>query len=221
MIDFAQELSLWSQKSCRSHLESRDIEFIQSVLGIELEFEPHLIQSLLSDDKLFFHVLESTEQLPISPQLYFSILLQRTFLKANINNAFLLDYIVFVLTTNLKTNSFHNEFYITDYLEKINLAQGKEKFYLRIELSNQILFFTGLFQDFMHSRCGNGSISFYESIGSNQYNVATSHPLADKLHLKNVFSQLSHDFSHVRQSLHLMSENLLSLGEPFTKHFLI
>lgn len=222
MLDFAHELHLWSEKNTRLHLESGDIQFIQSVLGIT--FQPHLTESLLSEDKLFYTILESTEQLPISAKLYFSVLLQRAFLKAGINNNLLLDYIVFILITNLKTNNFNNEFYISDYLTKINLANDKEKFYLRIELSNQILFLTGLFQNHFQYRVKKGaapSISFYEGIGSNQYNAAINHPLADKLHLRDVFTQLSQDFTNVRQTLNDFSQNLLSVGEPFVQQWFI
>lgn len=222
MLDFAQELHLWSEKSCRLHLESCDIHFIQSTL--RTKFKPKLIESLLTEDKLFYTILESTEQLPISPQLYFYVLLQRTFLKTNINNIFLLDYLVFILTTNLRTKNLNQELYISDYLNKINLANDNDKFYLRIELSNQILFLTGLFQDYIQHRVERGaapSISFYEGIGSIQYNAAINHPLANQLHLKDVFIQLSHEFTNVRQTLNQFSENLLSLGESFSKQWLI
>ncbi|PWU04434.1 MAG: hypothetical protein C5B43_04590 [Verrucomicrobia bacterium] len=214
-MNFAQELTHWSERSCRSFLETRDIEFIESITGLPFE------TAALFDDKLYFSILESSEQLPISPQLYFYILLQKTFWKANINNLLLLDYTVFILTSNLKTNSLNNEFYIIDHLEKINLTTGKEQFFLRIELSNQILFLTGLFQDHLQFRKGEASIPFYEGIGSNQYNAAINHPLANKLQLKEVLSQLSRDFSHIRQSLNDFSENLMSLGEPFIKHWLL
>lgn len=222
MLDFAQELHHWSEKSCRLHLEPCDIDFIQSVLGIP--FQPSLTASFLSEDKLFYTILESTEQLSISPQLYFYVLLQRAFLKSNINDDFLLDYIVFVLTTNIKANNFNNEFYLSDYLTKINLANDKDKFYLRIELSNQILFLTGLFEGHMQHRLqrnGGPSISFYEGIGSTQYTAAIHHPLANKLHLKGVFIQLSQDFTNIRRSLNQLSENLLCLGESFTNQWLL
>lgn len=228
MVDFAHELSHWSEKSCRSYLEPRDINFIQSILGSkfeEIKFNPELIESLLCENKLLFTILESTEQLPISPRLYFYILLHKAFSDSNICNPFLLDYIVFILITNINNNFSHNEvLYISDYLTKIDLANDKEQFYLRIELSNQILFLTGLFRDFLNyhtQRTGAPSISFYEGIGSSQYNAAMHHPLANELHLKNVFVQLSYDFSSVRQTLNQFSERFISLGDPFIRHWLL
>lgn len=230
MLDFAHELSHWSEKSCRSYLETRDIQFIQSILGLkfdEIKFNPKLVESFLAEDKLFFTILESTHQLPISPQLYFYVLLQRAFSEANIDNPFLLDYIVFILITNLQTNNINKEesiLYISDYLTKIDLANDKDKFYLRIELSNQILFLTGLFQDFIHHRTlrkGAPSIDFYEEIGSSQYSAVIRHPLANELHLKNVLIQLSDDFSNVRQTLNQFSERFISLGDPFIQHWLL
>lgn len=230
MLDFAHELSHWSEKSCRSFLEAKDILFIQSVLGSKLDsgqFNPKFMEVLLSEDKLFFTILESVEPLPISAQLYFYVLLQKAFSEANIYNPLLLDYIVFVLVSNMHTNYINKGesiFYISDYLTKINLANDNSKFYLRIELSNQILFFTGLFQDFIHyrtSRTGAPTIDFYEEIGSSQYGAVIRHPLANELHLKNVFIQLSDGFSQIRQTLNQFSERFISLGEPFIKNWFI
>lgn len=229
MSTFPSQLRLWTQKSCLCHLDNTDLEFLKSFFRSEFtqfELNPQFIQSLLKDDRLFYAVLESPNQLLISPQLYFYILVQKALTLANINDPLLIDYIVFLLVSNIKsqdTNKDEGFFYLFDQLKQIDFANNKEKFYLRIELANKILFLTSLFQAHLHYRTERKSapnLSFYEAVGSTQYNAATKHPLATELHLTKIFLQLAYCFSTVRQTLNQFSERFVSLGEPFIANLL-
>lgn len=224
MSTFPYDLRHWSRKSCRFHLENQDLKFIQSVFNTEFtgsNSNKELIQSLIDDDKLINTILEFPEQLHISPQLYFYVLLKKAFEESNIYNILLVDYIVFILTTHIISNS-NNEnnepLYASDYINKINIANNREQFYLRVQLANNILILTGIFQEYMQyrtNRKGAPNIPFYEIIGCTQYELAMHHPLATELNLKDVFNQLSASFTTIRQILNQFSERFISIGDPF------
>lgn len=224
MPTFAYELRHWSQKSCRSHLDNRDLKFIESVLGDKLtesQFSEDLTGSLINDDRVIKTILECPEQLHISPQLYFYVLLKRAFETSGIYNTSLVEYIVFLLISHITSNTNNNHsgiLYISDYLNQINLASNKDVFYLRVELANKILVLTGIFQEYMKHRTSRRAapdLSYYEVVGSTQYEAAMHHPLAKELDLKAVFGQLSTSFDNVRQILNEFSERFISLGDPF------
>lgn len=224
MSSFAYELRHWSRKSCRFHLETRDLKFLESVFGFELAgaaLNDELIQSLINEDKLVNAVLELPDQLHISPQLYFYVLLKRAFEESGIYNLLLVDYIVFLMTFHItpNTNQESSRFlYVSDYLSKIDIASNRDQFYLRVQLANEILILTGVFQEYMKHRTQRKAapnIPFYEVVGCTQYEAAMHHPLAAELNLKSVFSELSTSFDNIRQTLNQFSERFISLGEPF------
>lgn len=222
--NFAHELKHWSEKSCRFHLEDRDLKFIKSFFGAELtgsKASEEFIQSLINENKLARAILEFPEQLNISPQLYFYVLVKKAFEDSGIYNLSLVDYVVFLLTLQV-TSSINSEnggfLYVSDYLNKIDIASNRDQFYLRVQLANEILIFTGVFQEYMKHRTNRKAapnIPFYEIVGCAQYETAMHHPLANELHLRNIFSQLSTSFGSVRQVLNQFSERFISLGEPF------
>lgn len=218
MSTFAYDLKHWSQKHHRLFLDNKDLHFIQSVLDIKINDDED-IYSLIDKEKLLKVILEFPEQLPISAQLYFAILLKKTFKEYGIQNIPLIEYLTFLLTIHMKQDNKNSQnFYISDFVEQIEKANNNEKFYLRVELANKILFLSGLFEEHLNFRTNRRaapSLSFYESIGCTQYEIAIQHPLASELHLKDTFFQLSHSFSSIRHILNQFSDRFITLGEPF------
>jgi len=235
MEDYKNELSQWISLSARYSPKKGDLEFIKNILenkqsrhisSIDELKNPQFLEELLDQDVIVQTVLESTQSLTISLELYFYIITRRALLNEGIDNRPLADYIASILLRKTRTGAaFNNElnqgktfFYLTDYLTKIALSSDEEAFYLRVRLGNQTLYLTGLFENHLRARTERRAaptLEFFEQVGEAQYSQIKSHPLADALSLKDVFGTLGNSFTNVRKALNHMSERLINLGDPF------
>lgn len=211
-----------------------DIEFISAVLGVELKDEQALVsllvdektRDLILDDRALFHaIIESPDHLRLSLHLYLYILVRQVLKEVGLEDRELADYVASVLTQFVRqqpgTTPKVREafFYAVDVLGQIECADIQTRFYLVTSLGNSALILTGVFPDHIESRAkmrAAPNLNYYESIGSAQFQAASSHNLAQTYQLDRIYATLSNSFSSVRSALNEMKERLVFLGNPYT-----
>ena len=221
---------------CRSQLTLADIDFILSVMRTDRDDLEALVKILaeentrdliLDDPGLFHAVLESTDHLRISLHLYFYILVRHVLKEAGLDDCELADYVASVMTQFTRhlpgahAKSREAFFYAVDVLGEIECADFQTRFYLVTSLGNTALILTGVFPDHIEYRArmkAAPNLNYYESIGSAQFQAASSHNLAQTYHLDRIYATLSNSFSSVRSALNEMKERLLFLGNPYTPY---
>src|SRR6266404_8497628 len=100
------------QPNCRIQFAAEDIEFILSVLGRKIGTAECLIKLLsdedsrdliLDDEALFHALLERRGCLRVSSRFYFYILVRQVFLRSDIKDREVADYVAEVLTEFART----------------------------------------------------------------------------------------------------------------------
>jgi hypothetical protein len=225
----------WQPGKFIQTLKAADKKFILYVLKSEgltqEELESALLnskeaQAILDNPLLLQEIMHFPDYLPISLEFYFYLLIRKSLKEYSIDNFELTEYLVNVLINGLTSrNAFNNSinegktfFYLSDTLLKIQQAQAVEQFYLRLALGNQALYLTGLFKDHLkhrEERRGAPTLDMIQSIGKQQYEKATLHPLAKELQLYQSLLILSESFPDVRKALNKITDTKISLGEPF------
>ncbi|MEO0796145.1 MAG: hypothetical protein AAFX93_13325 [Verrucomicrobiota bacterium] len=223
------------QPICRDGLTDADRAFLMSVLapgGIDsaeavtaLLADPGTRDRLLDTPELFHAVLEQTQPITISPRLYFFVLVRHSFLRADLDNRELADYVASLLADSMANSKLFKPnkagkrgapFYIVDILNRMSQAGFCERFYLTVTLAENSLVVTGLFRPHLDYRAtyrGAPDLSFYESIGQAQYRAASDHHLAHEYCLTEVYQALGERFIDARRALNHLSQNLVFLGQ--------
>lgn len=215
------------------NLEKEDLKFIESIFGRDEAYTKKQIignqevrDELLDREEIFHAVLESPEQVPVSLGLYFYVLIRKALLEGGVDDRLVVDYIVSILMKCLHVEgAFNNSasggktfLYIIDSLKKIEEVGSEERFYLRVNFANQVLFLTGLFEEYIRFRSkrrGGPDVEFFEIMGGAQYSLAQEHRLSNEYGLERVFEILGNEFSGVRKSLNRVRERFVHLGDPF------
>lgn len=224
----------WNRLNFKESLSDLDANFIRKVFPEKWNKKKweHFKISPSKDLAVFHHpallknLLETTEHLYISMELYCYILLYHALSLKQLANEPLLDYLVSILLYGLTSkNAFNNSihqgktfFYLGDSLRKVDTAGYEHQFYMRVKLANQVLYLTGIFKEHIRYRTlrkGAPDLKFLERMGQFQYNKAKTHELALEYNLQEVLSQLSYSFTDVRKALNHFSENYMSLGDFF------
>lgn len=226
----------WSQLSSRIHFTPEDFKFVRLILehaGLDkslldsLDKDITIQNDLLDHEAIIEAILDSPKQLQISPDFFFYVLIRKSLLHLNIYNRNLADYLASLLKRSIKEDRTINDsdstksrtfFYIFDSLQKIGEASSTNQFYMKVNLGNQTLYFTGLFEEYIRARTarkGAPDLSFYENIGSTQYLSAHDHQLAKSLGLKDILMTLGSSFPEIRKALNYFSDHYISLGDSF------
>jgi len=225
----------WQQWSGRWNLQPEDKKLLETVLRdkhsdpetLTLQLNDLETRSLLLEDPILVKALiESPEQLSVSPGFYFYVLIRKVLMEAGIDDRSVADYLTMILIKGMKSESSSpsnttqktNGFYIIDYLQELAEVTGEVAFYKRADLGDKTLYLSGLFENsiqYRQERWGAPSLAYYESIGKTQYHLVSSHPLSQRYGLGKVYSTLGHSFRTVRHALSHFSDRFISLGEPF------
>ena len=218
--------------NCREHLTGHDVDFIVSVLAHSAR-EAGCLTQLLADNDTRDRVLDNNhlldaiqdhaENLTISGQLYFYLLVRHAFQHLGIDDRTVSDYVAELLAEFSENTHLACPVAIPNaspecVVDMILAMQGRneeEQFTVNAHIGNYALFMTGLFPERIAARRehrGAPGINYYEGMGSQHYNVASHSPLADKYGVSSVFHDLSEAFHDVRVALNTMRERYLFLG---------
>lgn len=193
--------------------------------------------AILDHPRLVDAILNNCGHLRISSQFYFYVLARHVLQQGGIGDRKLCDYVASLLETFSRAsrlqisdeparNDTHSvaggthhlaEQYISDILIALNRATPEQAFLLRAHIGNYSLFISGIFHPALagqrRSQRGGPDINFYEQIGRTNYQLVSSHVVARRCELNDVFEGLADRFREVRLALNQLSDQLLNLDE--------
>lgn len=216
--------------NCRDNLTAADIQYVAKAIApstdepaslVQLLTDPESRDAALESRALYRLVIDDPQLLAISPHLYFYVLTRNTLCDFDRPVS---DYVANILSTflqlkHLRTLPEHPELqteYITDMLATLNAAPAEREFLIRVHVGNYSLFVTGLFPAYLEQRAnrrGAPALSFYEGVGRQSYCLASTHRLARRQELGDVYRTIGEHFSEIRNGLNQLADRLICL-EP-------
>jgi hypothetical protein len=219
------------QPNCRNQFTAADIDFIVSVLGktsseslLKLFSDPDSLDMILDEEALLKALLEQSGFIHVSRHFYFYVLVRHVLKRSGIDHRMLADYVAAMLVEFSLQERFRRPLngegepmdYLVDMLAALNAADDMKRFLIRAHVGNHSLFVSGVFPERIHYRAqfrGAPEITYYESLGSSNFRVASDHRLAHRFDLSAVFTLLSEHFHDIRLALNDMTDRLLFLGD--------
>jgi hypothetical protein len=192
--------------------------------------------SILDHPRLVDEILNNSGHLQISSQFYFYVLARHVLRQGGIGDRKLCDYVASVLETFSRASRLRiwdghlapddrraeaaptlrmAEQYISDILIALSRATPEQAFLLRAHIGNYSLFISGMFYENTQRRSlrGGPDIGFYEQVGRTNYQLVSSHVVARRCELNDVFEGLADRFREVRLALNQLSDQLLNLDD--------
>jgi len=221
------------QANCRVQFTAEDVEFILGVLGSRADTTETLVRllsdeatrDLILDDPALLHaLLERRDCLRVSTRFYFYVLIRQTFLRSEIRDRRVADYVAEVLSEFAQADrircSLPGEVQSLDYMFEMIGALGRAndatRFLLRMHIGNHSLFLTGVFAERIRYRAekrGCPDVRYYEDLGRSSFRVASDHRLAQQFELTPILSTLADRFEDTRMALNDAAERLFTLGD--------
>jgi hypothetical protein len=219
--------------NCRVKFAAEDIDFIVSVLGGKLGNAACLVSLLadeesrdliLDDEMLFRALLERRGCLRVSTRFYFYVLVRHVFLRADIGDRAVADYVAELLAEFARTERARcvvpgqpNPLdYFFEMLAALQTADDRTSFQIRVHIGNHSLFLAGVFPERIRHRAeqrGFPDLKYYEAVGRAQYQAAGDHRLAQRYELSDILHTLAERFEATRLALNDLSDRLFSLGD--------
>lgn len=221
------------QPNCRVQFAAEDMEFIVSVLGAKLGNAECLVSLLadedtrdqILDDRALMHaLLERGGCLRVSTHFYFYILVRHVFLRSDIKDRAVADYVAELLAEFARAGRARCLVpgqpqpldYFFEMLAALQTADDRTVFNIRVHIGNYSLFLSGVFPERIRARAerkGFPDLKYYESLGRSQFRAASDHRLAQRYELTGIFNTLSERFAATRLALNDISERCFSLGD--------
>jgi len=222
------------QANCRVQFAAEDIDFILSVLGRKIGTAECLIRLLadeesrdliLDDEALLHALLERRGCLRVTSRFYFYILVRQVFLRSDIRDRAVADYVAEVLAQFASAERSrcvlpgqNNPLdYFFEMLSALNSADDRTRFHLWVHIGNHSLFLSGVFPSRIRFRAearGFPSLKYYEGLGRTQYRMASDHRLAHHYEMADILGTLSERFAATRLALNDIADRLFSIGDP-------
>lgn len=222
------------QANCRVQFTAKDIDFILSVVGAKADSSETLIKLLtdedtrdliLDDPALLQALLERRDCLCVSTHFYFYVLIRQAFLKSDIQDRAVADYVAEMLAQFAQTDRTRCRLpgeaqsldYCFEMVAALQRVDESMRFRLRMHIGNHSLFLTGVFADRIRYRAekrGAPNVRYYEDLGRSSFRVASDHRLAQRFELADIFSTLADRFQDTRLALNDAAERLFVLGDP-------
>jgi len=219
--------------NCRARFTAADFDFIVRTLARSQNDQVSLVDllsdldtrdSILDHPRLVDAILNHCGHLRISSQFYFYVLARHVLRQGGIADRKLCDYVASLLETfshasrlQISDETHHlAEQYISDILIALNRATPEQAFLLRAHIGNYSLFISGIFHPAVagqRSLRGGPDIEFYEQVGRTNYQLVSSHAVARRCELDDVFEGLADRFRDVRLALNQLSDRLLNLDD--------
>jgi hypothetical protein len=228
--------------NCRARFTAADFDFIVRTLArsqsdqvslVDLLSDVETRDSILDHPRLVDAILNHCGHLRISSQFYFYVLARQVLQQGGIGDRKLCDYVASLLETfsrasrlqisdethhlaeSATADSSCGEQYISDILIALSRATPEQAFLLRAHIGNYSLFISGIFHENTQRRSlrGGPDIEFYEQVGRTNYQLVSSHAVARRCELNDVFEGLADRFRDVRIALNQLADRLLNLDD--------
>ncbi|MCB1130413.1 MAG: hypothetical protein KDN05_04735 [Verrucomicrobiae bacterium] len=212
--------------SARAGVTPADMAFIESLLAGEgdgsllahLWTDPGSLTAILDLKEIHRALLESPVALPVSPSLYFYVLVRHAFLDGGIDQPDLADYVAGVLVEKPDTRPDRRPgampawiTHAVDFQSVIQSSHGMLRFHLEVAAGDQFLVLTGLFPEFLEHRAGRHGApdtGFYESFARQSYRSASNRSGIGP-DTRELLGLLAETFPLARRALHRMSDRCL------------
>jgi hypothetical protein len=212
--------------SARAGITPADIAFVESALAAagesaalaKLWRDPEAVTALLDLREIHRALLESPVTLPVSPSLYFYVLVRHAFVDGGIDHPGLADYVAGVLVEKLDSHRSPRPgampgwvTHAVDFVSVIQSTHGMLRFHLEVAAGDQFLVLTGVFAGFLHQRSeriGAPDATFYESFARQSYRNAANRP-GVATDTRELLGLLSDVFPVARISLNRMTDRCL------------
>ncbi len=209
--------------SARAGITTADVAFVESALAAggksaalaKLWNDPEAVTSLLDLKEIHSALLESPVALPVSPSLYFYVLVRHAFVDGGIDHPGLADYVAGVLVEKLDSRHASRPgsmpgwvTHAVDFVSVIQSTGGMLRFQLEVAAGDQFLVLTGIYAGFLHQRAersGAPGPAFYESFARQSYRNAANRP-GVACDVRELLGLLSETFPLARASLNRMTE---------------
>ncbi len=216
--------------NARNRLTYEDFEFISETLAEEQSARKAILNLLTTEEErdvlldmpqLFERVLEGPDLSPISPYLYFYILVRRVLQEFDIEDREVADYLATMLTEfsrgqrSQMISEYHDRQYryLIDLLQDLLDADPEERFLIQSHLGNYSMFLAGVYPDYIYHRQKYKKLapdfSYYEQMGSTSYQQAAKNRLAEKLEVAEILETLGTKFRKVRLALNYMVDRYM------------
>jgi len=220
------------QAQARNKLNQDDFQFIVTALRRQGEKDSTILQ-LLADEEMRDALLDHPRLLEflfafrqttsISPFLYFYVLVRHALREFKIDDRAVADYIANLLAEFGQGHRMHRldrhaakEYkYLVDLMAELLDADSEQTFHVQSHLGNYSLFLTGIFPDRVYHRAKYHppapDFSYYEQVGSANFQRASQHPVAEKYRLSDILYLLGQQFRQVRLALNHVADSFLHL----------
>ena len=220
------------QAQARTKLNQEDLQFIVTALRRPGERESTLLHLLRDDDmrdamldhpRLVEFLLACRQTTAISPFLYFYVIVRHALREFKIDDRAVADYVATLLAEFGQGQRMHRvdrhstkEYkYLVDLMAALLDADAEQTFQVQSHLGNYALFLTGIFPDHVYHRAKyhppSPDFSYYEQVGSANYQRASQHRLAEKYRLADILCVLGQQFRQVRLALNHLTDSFLHL----------
>lgn len=216
----------------RSRLGSTDLHLLLLLLSrgsavrrraLERRLEREGPDSLLDDPELPERLLAVRTVLVPSDHLFFYVVVRHTLRRNGVDDRDLADYLAAVLLTfgqrdrawRIDWHDDHQHHYLVDILQDLEATTGERRFKVLVHLGNYALWLAGIFPDYIAARqlrAGGPDVTYYESLGSRGYELASDHALAGSSGLESILRLAAGRFPAVRTALNAVSDRVFFPG---------
>jgi hypothetical protein len=212
----------------RSRLGSSDLHLMLLLLSrgsavrrraLERRLEREGPDALLDEPELLDRLLAVRTILVPSDHLFFYVVVRHTLRQSGVDDRDLADYLAAMLLTfghrdrawRIDWHDDHRHHYMVDILQDLEATTGERRFKVLVHLGNYALWLAGIFPDYIAARQlrrGGPDVTYYESLGSRGYELASDHALAESSGLEPILRLAAGRFPVVRGALNALSDRV-------------
>lgn len=216
---------------CWHRFTPADWEFVGSCLGLtegsrnslaSLADDPDAVRFVVDQPRLFEALVMDRQSAVVSPELFFLVTVRHTLKRIGMEDIAVADYMAVVCadfglptTVSGAEKAQAEGLYSIDYVQALENARSREKFFIHIQCANQFLVLTCLFPSFLHRRAerrGAPDVDYYEKVVMSHLDAAGRHQLSQEFALHEVLMRLAGMFPPVRRAMNYTLSEYLNLG---------
>ncbi|MDO9451824.1 MAG: hypothetical protein Q7J29_03095 [Stagnimonas sp.] len=177
------------------------------------------LDSMLDADYIYKALRDSdTLDLPVSPQLWFEVMLRHAMpARRNRQEQQALHYVAHLLALFGRTDRLRHVQggedtaydYLVDLVAEEQAAQAQRQFIVQAHIANYALFLGGMCAEWIEHRHRYANrpvtIGYYRDMGASRFHAASKHPLAQEFGLSNTYRELAQRFDYYREGLEKMA----------------
>lgn len=184
--------------------------------------DPDAIRFIIDQPRLFEALVMGRQAAMVSPELFFLVTVRHTLKRIGVDDIELADYMAVVCAdfglhnSKVGTEKVESEgLYSIDYVQALENARSRDKFFIHVQCANQFMVLTCLFPSYLHRRAerrGAPDVDYYEKVVMSHLDAAGRHALSQEFALHDVLLRLAGTFPPVRRAMNYTLSEYLNLG---------